>query len=381
MKKTCIALQLTRIVMKSFFQVVFLIIAIIYGQTLHAQSKNDNVSVHVDFESARAIVRLMNMKKADTNEIARTASLPGNRQLIAKVKGYSGAGEDKFRMTLKEIIATGTIKGNDPYNWKEVKRRLPEIQQLVAYLSSNEKEFLDDVKTLIMSYVPDTLKANARACFLVGGGALGFTTGGDPTFYVALQQIGSDREGLKYLVAHELYHSLQDRGQSTRRVQPGANTPDPIRESYNLLYNLWMEGSANFVGDMLLIKNAGEFTKIQQAVLKKNEERKRENFALFDALLFRQFYDSTASYETSYNIAFTTGYDEFAYSLGFEIAKMIVKYKGPQGLATIVVNDPLLFVKQYIGLYLAHPDDKSFIRFSKSTEEIVEKLTPWIDKF
>jgi hypothetical protein len=183
------------------------------------------------------------------------------------------------------------------------------------------------------------------------------------------------------LVAHELYHSLQDRGQNTRKIQPGPKAADPIRESYNLLYNLWSEGSANFVGDMLLIKDARDFTKTQQAALKKNEDRKRENFALFDALMFRQFYDSTASYGLSYNIAFTTGYDELGYSIGYEIARMIVKYRGAQGLATIVVNDPLLFVKLYIELYSAHPDDKSFVRFSKRTEEIIEKLTPWIDRF
>ena len=335
----------------------------------------------VDFESAQAIVKLLSSKKADTNEISRAAGMTGNSKLIAKVKGYSGAGEDKFKATLKEIIETGNIKGNDHYNWKEVKNRLPEIQKLIAYLSANEKRFLDDVKALIRPYVPDTLKASARACFLVGGGALGFTTGGDPTFNVALQQIGSDIEGLKYLVAHELYHSLQDAGQNTRKTQQGAGAENRFRASYQLFSNLWSEGSANFVGDMSLIKNARDFTKTQQAVLRKNDERRRENFALFDALIYKQFHDSTTSYETSYNIVFTTGYDELGYAIGYEIARMIVKYKGAKGLAAIVVNDPLLFVKHYIELYRAHPDDKSFVRFSKSTEMIIEKLTPWIDRF
>ncbi len=369
------------IVQKSLAPVVIFIVSLFSFEKLYSQSTNDNVLVSVDFESAQAIVKLMSSKKADTNEISRVAAMTGNNKLIAKVKGYSGAGEDKFKATLKEIIETGNIKGDDHYKWKDVKNRLPEIQKLITYLSLNEKRFLEDVKALIGPYVPDTLKASARACFLVGGGALGFTTGGDPTFNVALQQIGSDLEGLKYLVAHELYHSLQDAGQDTRKTPQGASAENRFRASYQLFSNLWSEGSANFVGDMSLIKNAGDFTKSQQALLRKNDERRRENFALFDALIYKQFHDSTTSYGTSYNIVFTTGYDEVGYAMGCEIARMIVKYKGAKGLAAIIVNDPLLFVKQYIELYLAHPEDRSFIRFSKSTEMIIEKLTPWIDRF
>lgn len=345
-----------------------------------AQSKHPSLTVSIDVESATAICNLIAGKNADSNTLNKTATLYGNTLLIQKVKGYSGAGEDVFKRTLKEIIETGTIKGDDPYNWKYVKERLTEIRSLLAYITKNKQAFTDSIIALISPFVPDTLHGNERACFLAGGGALGFTTGGDPSFNVALQNIGNDVEGLKYLVAHELYHTMQDIGQRSRNVVKDASVPYTNEAAYYLLYNVWCEGTATYVGDFMKVKEAAAFSKEQIAEYKKNADRRAENFRLFEALLYRQYNDSTTSYESNYNIAFTTAFDETSYFVGYEMTKQLIRYKENEAIAALLVADPLEFTEQYISLYQLHPEDKTLMHFSAPIESIIKNLSAWKGK-
>jgi hypothetical protein len=344
---------------------------ITWGQT----SLQNQVQIAIDVESAEAICRLLDQEKADTVQIGQVAALYGNQLLIQKVKGYSGSGEDVFRNTLKEIIETGTVKGRDDYNWKLVKSKLPEIKQLLAYISSDKDKFLQEVTALIQPYTPPGLQAEAKACFLAGGGSLGFTIGDDPTFNVALQKIGNDLEGLKYLVAHELYHTLQDVGQRSRRYQSREKEFSyQQKAAYYICYNLWAEGIATLVGDMSVLRNPKGFSKEQADQFRKNRERRYQNFQLLEALLYRQYNDSTMDFSETYNIAFTTAFDETSYFAGYEMAKKIAAHRGDQAIAAILLKDPIRFISDYIDLYKSRPDDKTFIRFSPSIESIVDKL-------
>ncbi len=337
--------------------------------------KNQQLTISVDIESAAAITELLSQSKADTFQLKKVAGLYGNQLLIKKVKGYSGAGEDVFIQTLKEIIETGTVKGNDEYNWKLVKSRLPEIKKLVAYISSNKEKFIGEVKAIIEPYTPADLNATAKACFLAGGGSLGFTIGNDPTFNVALQKIGNDVNGLQYLVAHELYHTLQDVGQKTRSYKKESDgITYTSKASYYLLYNVWAEGIATYVADMSKLKKNASFSEEQIAHYQKNRERRYQNFQLFEALLYRQFNDTSTDYQSSYDIAFSTAFDETGYFVGYEMARQITKHKGNQAIADLLTKDPIRFTIDYINLYKSRLDDKSFIRFSKSVEDIVSKL-------
>lgn len=339
-----------------------------------------NIKVSFDMQSAKAVCKVLALKKADTLQLQQISKLYGNTLLIKKVKGYSGAGEDVFKNTLKEIIETGTVKDQDPYNWKQVKANLPAIQKLLVYLSANQDKFITEVQTMISSFTPTTLNATNKACFLVGGGSLGFTIGNDPTFNVALQKIGNDVEGLKYLVTHELYHNVQHAGQLARTKSTTEKPPYFIKASYALLYNLWAEGTANYVGDFEKIKAPKPFSLEQQVAFKKNAERQYSNFYLFETLIYRQYSDTTARYQPLYDIAYSTAYDEVGYYVGYEMAKKISQYNGNSAIAALVTQDPMVFIQTYIALYKSHPEDKSFRRFSSSVEAIIEKVLVWKDR-
>lgn len=338
------------------------------------------ITVQVDIESAQSIAGLLAVKKVSDKQLTATANLYGNRQLIQKVKGYSGADSLVFKATLKEIIETGTVKGNDPYNWKKAKAALPELQRLLQTIAQNKTTFTADVAKLIQPYTPDSLRLNVRACFLIGGGSLGFTLGNDHTFNVALQEIGDDVEGLKMLMAHELYHSVQSAGYKLRKRTTGDNKPTyNEKATYGLLYELWAEGSASFIGDDTTTKNQKPFTQKQAESYRKNNNRMRTAFYLLETVLYQAYNDPKVNYQQLYNIGFTTEFEEVFYAVGGEIARQLVAQYGPAVLAGLVVSDPLHFIQRYIQLY-REKKDKQFIRFSAGTEELVEKMMLWADK-
>nr|WP_294942923.1 DUF5700 domain-containing putative Zn-dependent protease [uncultured Mucilaginibacter sp.] len=342
---------------------------------------NPAVKVTLDFESARIITGLMAGKTVTDAQLNQAAETFGSKQLIIKVKGYSGAGEDVFKRTLKELIETGSIKGEDKYNWKLVKSNLAPIQHLIRKIEANQQTFITDITKIISNYTPGGVTADVRACFLVGGGSLGFVNDGYNSFNVALQKVGDDYEGLKYLVAHELYHSIQEAAQNSRKRTKDKSMPYYAQASYGLTYNVWNEGTANLVGDFTKLNNAGPFTKVQLEEIRKNKNRKRQNFFLFETLLYKAFTDTaTHNYEQLYNIAFTTGFDETGYFVGYEMAKKIEQYDGATGIADILLKDPLVFFEEYIKLYKEHKDDEAFVRFDAATEAIISKLAVWKDK-
>jgi hypothetical protein len=362
-------------------KIILLISALFCVFTSNASIPNHRIKIALDFESPRIILELLSGNHVTDAQLKQAAEAFGSKQLIVKVKGYSGAGEDVFKKTLKELIETGNIKGDDKYNWKLVKANLSEIKNLIYKITLNEKPFVSDVIQIIETYTPSNISANVNACFLVGGGSLGFVNGGDSTFNVALQTIGNDYEGLKYLMAHELYHSIQDAGQSMRKKSKDKNAPYFIKSSYGLVYNAWNEGTANLVGDFTKLKKAGPFTTLQLEQSTKNAERKRQNFYLLEVLLYKAYTDTAShNYDQLYNIAFTTGYDEAGYFVGYEMAKKIEKYEGAVSIGRILTDDPLVFFETYIKLYKTHPEDESFIKFEMSTEEIISKLAVWKDK-
>ncbi|WP_460940156.1 DUF5700 domain-containing putative Zn-dependent protease [Spirosoma humi] len=350
------------------------------GQSLTATASSAKITIQLDFESAKAITHLMSQTAVASTQLEQVAKLYGNQQLIAKV-GYNNKTNNEvvFKQTLREVIETGAIKGDDPFNWQVVKTNLASTIKLIDQVEA-KGSFQDEVKALILPYCPPNNPVTARACFLVGGGSLGFTIGDDPTFNVALQKVGDDYEGLVYLVAHELYHTVQQVGQRSRKKEKLiGQLPKPVETAYMLLENLWLEGTATLVADFSKIKGAKPLAAAQQREYQQNRQRSRQNFVLFESLLYSAYYDSTASPNQLYNIAFTTAFDQTGYHMGYRMAKEIEEHRGKAVLAALVNQSPLEFCRTYIRLYQELPS-KINIKLSPATESIITKLQPWANK-
>ncbi|MBB2148640.1 DUF5700 domain-containing putative Zn-dependent protease [Pedobacter gandavensis] len=333
--------------------------------------------ITMDYSAAEELIRLVGLKSVSDEELSRFASLYGNKLLIQKTSNSTGGTEQVFKKTLKEMITTGKVNGDDPYQWGKVSMELQHTKKLIAGLKLNKDSFTVEILERISAYTPAILPPQElRAYLLLGGTATGFVSGDEGAFCVALQNFGSDFEGLKTIMVHELYHAVQQAGQNSRKKMLADKPTYNTKATYFLIYNLWSEGTAESLGDFGLIKNPGRYSKIQQENQRKNEERLLVNFKLIEMMLYKMYTDSNARYAAVYNIGFSPVYEEAAYSVGAEMARKLDRLLGKEVLAEMVVQDPLDFISSYIKLYQDQPKEVPY-QFDKSTEAIVEKLLAW----
>jgi len=342
-----------------------------------------NVKVAVDFKSAKAITDALAKNKISEAEIEKIADLEGNRELIKKMTSLGLKDSEKvFKKTLREIIQNGKVGGEDYFKWNLVRQNLKEINALTTRIEREKSALLADLNQIISDYTPADLQADVKARLLVGGNSLGFLNDNDPALNIALHKIGDDFEGLKYLLAHELYHSIEAVGDEQRKQKlPRSNAAPPVNiaNAYTVAFNVYNEGAATFVGDFTKIKNPLAFTSNRQAEYEKNARRMRQNFALFEALLFRAYHDPSADVNQLYSVAFTTSFEESGYYVGYRMAEIIEKYEGKAAIADLVNKNPLEFFKKYIEIYKKY-DEPRAMKFSPAVEKILLAMQVWNDK-
>ena len=365
---------------KGFTLFIILFLTLPYYNSASPLLPDAKINVTIDYLAAEEFIRLTASKSINDVELSKFASLYSNKLLIEKVSSSTGGTEQVFKETLKEIITKGKIVGSDPYQWGKVKGELPNIKKLIANLKLNKNAFILEIKNRISSYTPSDLpEQQLRACLVLGGTATGFVIGEDPSFCIAIQNFGTDLEGLKTIMVHELYHTIQQAGQSLRKIdlteKPGYN----IKATYYLFHSLWTEGTAEKLGDFSTIKNPLPYSKKQQETKKKNDERLLVNFRLMEMMIFKMYTDTNARYQAIYSIGFSPVYEEAGYSVGAEMTRKLEQFQGQKALSELVMQDPLNFVTNYIKLYHEHPKEVPY-HFDKTTEAIVEKLTFWRNK-
>lgn len=342
-----------------------------------------NIRVAIDFESAKSVADALSRSEISDSEIERIAKLEGNRALINKMTSLGlKDSENVFKKTLGEVIKNGKTSGEDSFRWLEVRSNLQNIKKLTTRIEREKPALLVDLNKMIVDYSPPDLKADVKARLLVGGWSLGFLVDNDPALNVALHRVGDDYEGLKYLLAHELYHSVEAFGDAKRKASLAKSTAVPpanIVNAYIVAFNIYNEGAATFVGDFTKIKNPDPFAKNQQAEYEKNARRTRQNFALFEALLFRAYNDPTADGDQLYSVAFSTSFDESGYYVGYRMAQIIEQYEGKTAIAALVNKNPLEFFRKYVEIYKAH-DEPRAIKFSPAIEKILLDMQVWNDK-
>lgn len=330
-----------------------------------------NIKITFDSESARATLNAFKEKKISDDELARIVKLPGNQGLIKQSSRFDKqATEENFKTSLKQIVETGTVE-TDTFSFPRVKERLAATQVLLDQIEKNNQTLANEIIDRIRQYTPPGTPIDVKIYFIAGGTSDGFAPD-RKTFYVALHYFEDDYEGLKLLMAHELYHNAQSSAISGRKfLKDGAAVN--ITNSFSLLQSTLQEGTASVVGDPLEITNGKKYISWFQGKFKNNLRRIDTNFALFDTLLYRLYNDAEADTGKLYNIGFSGTFDSALYFVGYRMARVIEKHKGKQAIASAISENPLQFFNQYIELYKKQGDSEA-IPFSKSTEEILQKL-------
>lgn len=333
-----------------------------------------DLTISFDYESARAVLDLFDAETVTDEEIRRVAELPGNRSLIRQAARFSpGATEQKFRESLKAIVETGRVE-DDVFAFSSVKKRLEKIRFLIQEIEKDPERLKAAVAGRIRDYIPGGLTVEANVYFILGGTSDGFVPS-EESFCVALHYFEDDIEGLKVLMAHELYHIAQRTAWRThpRSREIDASLAPGLSRSLDLLRGTLNEGTASLVGDPLEVEDGKNYIRWFQTKFRRNLQRIEANFALFETILFRFFHDPEADPGVLYNIGFSGMWDSPIYFVGYHMARSIERYEGREAVAEAMRECPLVFFNRYAALTREH-EDPDMIRFSRSTEDILRRL-------
>lgn len=319
------------------------------------------------------MIDLLERRGVTDAELERVVKLFGNQAVIRHNSNFDPNSTEKaFSLSLRKIIETGSSE-SDPFAFMQAKRTLAQTRALLTQIEQNPRALIEAVVDRISMYTPQGLKMEVTIHFVNAGTSDGFAADSH-NFFVALRYFGDDYEGLKLLMAHELYHNAQaairDAGHTDSSSVENATT-----RALNLLESTMDEGTASLVGDPLEIQNGKAYIEWFQGKFRRNLNHLEMNFALLDTLLYRAYNDADASASSRYlyNMGFSGIWESPLYFVGYRMAKVIEKYKGRGAIAGAIGKSPVKFFADYIEIYRRERDPQ-IIKFSKSTEEIVRRL-------
>ncbi len=257
----------------------------------------------------------------------------------------------KFRdyFTMDEYIAarksaaTCSPPTPDYFRFTEVIENREDLRRIVDRLSEQTNGFSGATTDLVNAYTPAKLKYDGTATVIVGGPSCGgwATDGG---FYVDLPCIGDDDVGLRYLIAHEIYHGVQSEFVPT----VAEDAPAEIK----IFDSIIREGSAITVANYADIEDPGAYTKLSQRINRKNASRTDENFDLLDlAFVFLAKSDDPADADKVYNIGLSGLFDSPFYYVGAEMVQTIENAFGRDALLCVMGLQQAEFIFAYDAAY------------------------------
>lgn len=353
-----------KLILLSCCIIIFLQI-LLFGKI--TSSDDSKIELLFDLSSAKALINVFEREEITEDLLDSLVNLHGIQSIIRKVSSYdTRASSEIFKISLQKILA-GELLNEDPFQLQQVKDRLPEIRKLIQRIEENPDDLVNGLKTMIQPYSPNDLSFRVQVFMVIGGSSDGWTDDGN--FYIALHYFRDDYEGIKLMMAHELYHIAQHHFLATAKTSENPL----ITECQSLLSYTRSEGTASMVGDPLEITDGKAYTKWFKQKFKRNLNRISQNFTLFETMLFRLYYDQDIEFSQIYPLGFSGSWDSPLYFVGYYIGRTIEKYQGREALVELLKETPISFFKNYIKIYNEHPTDNIF-KFHRSVEKIFQAL-------
>jgi len=324
-----------------------------------------HLSLTLDLTPAAEILALFKHHGASPGELTRLMARPEVHDLIAQTARFDPrAVPEAFASTL-QLAAAGRLTAGmpDPFAFNRVRQHAPDIARLQELLEARGAELQRDIATRLQPDLPPGIELEVHAALVLGGTSDGWAQPGN-RLYLALQSFEGDYEGLVTLMTHEVYHVVQ------YSVMPstGSGAADAReRNAENLMIATLMEGTASFVGDPTSAAGGGAYLDWYRARYRTNLGRIHEDFALFDALMFRAAHDLDADYRTLYGLGFSGAWGSPLDFVGYRMAQVIARYDGRGRLAAYLTQPPGSFFADYIAACDLHPAEPLCVRFDAQT--------------
>ncbi len=176
---------------------------------LAVPARGSGLDLVFDTSAAHATLDVLTgAKPATPAELARVAALPANQAQIRQSAQFRAIYTTQSFVEALGKAARNEPLGDDPWAFGLVKARLAATKHLLARLEANPAAFISPVSARLAAFAPEDGNVRVNVSFIVGGGSDGFAPSGRD-FYIALHFFRGDEEGLRVLMAHELFHILR----------------------------------------------------------------------------------------------------------------------------------------------------------------------------
>ncbi|MCB0279509.1 MAG: hypothetical protein KDD94_08410 [Calditrichaeota bacterium] len=328
---------------------------------LHTQIK-----IKLNSESATALLSIMEKKAINQAELDRLIGLGGIKAMISQTARFDKqATAERFRQDITTLLK-GNPAGDDPFRLQQVYDRLSDIKQLLNRIEENPQQLSDEIIAMIAAYSPANLDLDVTVFLTLGGSSDGWTL--ENYFNIALQFFGDDYDGLKILMAHELYHLVQE------KLIKDPDSKRPHYQAKRLIYQTLIEGTASLVGDPLKATDGKNYTNWFARKYQRNLARIADNFALFELMFYRLYSDPDSKLDDIYNLGFSGNWDSALYFVGYYIAKVIYDQRGKEEFLKLCADGPVKLFRTYIDIYKSQTKPE-FQPFSTVTENQIKSLS------
>jgi len=257
----------------------------------------------------------------------------------------------------RQQAANCMVPERDFFRFGGVIENRESLKGLVDELAADADGYSGAVSAMLAPYAPQGLAYSGRAVPVVGSPSCGGWSKG-PDFFVDLPCISGDPEGLKYLIAHESYHGMQD-----RFMWDTAGAPPVVK----LLGEVLREGTATAFADFSKIGNPGDYAAISQRVIKVNDRREALNFDLLD-MAVQYILTQEAGYEAANNIGLSGAYDSPFYYVGVTMVRAVEAASGREELMQLLAAPPQAFFQHY----------EALAKLDESLPPLGPVLTEWL---
>ncbi len=311
----------------------------------------ETLEIVIDAESARAVLAAVSDPALTRERALEVARLPGNQGLIEKVKSYGRKADDDLLADALLAAARHEVSvADEDYGFAKVRDNAAVIQKTLTELLDPAAHTMDEVKGRVLSFTPERIHGHIDGYLIAGGNSGGFAFG-TPKFYLNMHRFPSKTLATTIL-EHELYHAVQGMVPDLVKAKKVAACLKKIHAGENLalLYqSLYQEGSASYVGDMLLTPvGADEAYKTDQTRAQNNYKRFGRSVTLLEISAHALATDSKAKYDDIYALGFYG--EEILYSIGYVMARAIATERGPAALGDLLDKPPSDFVSAYAAL-------------------------------
>jgi Putative zinc dependent peptidase (DUF5700) len=316
--------------------------------------------VQFDPAGAAALVAALDDAALDATGARRLVSLPGVRAMIDKTHDFDSAATPELFVTDLVAVAHDESLTHDPFQLMHVRDHQVEVRTLLASLAADPAASAARVIDRVMPFAPTGCRLAVQALLTAGGTSDGWSLAPGPgdaqRFAVALDQFRGDLAGVQLLMAHELFHGVQ---QCARRYDYTDHADEGSAALVMaLLQSLEDEGTASLVGDATSWQGGGAYVEWFRGKFQRNLDRLPGIATVFSSLLYRAAQDPQAGFDDLYGPAFTGGWDSNAYFLGYHMAKVIDARLGRERLKALLSQSPAAFVTTYASV--AAPGDPVF---------------------